>query len=293
MPARVAPCAFTLPLSASTTTTHPSPARFALMPPSPLLRLQSVSKRFGASTPDVLAPLDLSIAPGEFVSILGPSGCGKSTLLRLLSGLASPSSGKLEISGRPPERCDDLAYVFQDATLLPWLKVGPNVETLLRLRRLPAAERVRRRDAALALVRLSDRADAYPRQLSGGQRMRVSLARSLALEPRLLLLDEPFGALDEMTRDHLGEELLAIRERQRWTAVFVTHSVSEAVFLSSRVLILAARPGRIAHDIPVSLPYPRNHDTRHAPEYLRLVADISARLRAVEQTASSAAASAA
>ncbi|MBC8010806.1 MAG: hypothetical protein H7067_12005 [Burkholderiales bacterium] len=113
--------------------------------------------------------------------------------------------------------------------------------------------------------------------------MRVSLARSLALEPRLLLLDEPFGALDEMTRDHLGEELLAIRERQNWTAVFVTHSVSEAVFLSTRIIILAARPGRIAHDLPIALPYPRNHDTRRSPDYLRLVADISARLRAVDE----------
>ena len=252
------------------------------MSSTPLIRLQSVAKRFGASGPDVLAPLDLSVAPGEFVSILGPSGCGKSTLLRLLSGLAAPSAGRIEIAGRPPENCDDLAYVVKDATLLPWLKVGANVETLLRLRRLPAAERARRRDSALALVRLADRADAYPRQLSGGQRMRVSLARALALEPRLLLLDEPFGALDEMTRDHLGEELLAIRERQKWTAVFVTHSVSEAVFLSTRILILAARPGRIAHDLRIDLPYPRNHDTRHAPGYLRLVADASARLRAVE-----------
>jgi NitT/TauT family transport system ATP-binding protein len=244
-----------------------------------------VSKRFGpaaVATPPVLGPLDLTVAAGEFVAILGPSGCGKSTLLRLLSGLAEPSSGTITVDGHPPGQGDDLAYVFQDPTLLPWLNVAANVETLLRLRHLPAPERARRRDAALELVRLADRARAYPRQLSGGQRMRVSLARALATEPRVLLLDEPFGALDEMTRDRLGEELLAIRQRRHWTALFVTHSVSEAVFLANRVLVLAARPGRIAHDLPIDLPYPRNHDTRRDPAYLRLVADVSARLRAVD-----------
>lgn len=228
------------------------------------------------------------MAAGEFVSILGPSGCGKSTLLRLLSGLAAPTSGDILIDGREPGRVDDLAYVFQDPTLLPWLRVSANVETLLRLRHVPAAERARRRDAALDLVGLASRADAYPRQLSGGQRMRVSLARALALEPRVLLLDEPFGALDEMTRDRLGEELLAIRARQNWTAVFVTHSVAEAVFLSGRVLILASHPGRIAHDMRVGLPYPRNHDTRRDSAYLNLVAEVSARLRAVDTADASA-----
>lgn len=263
-----------------------STPRFALPHTTPIspptIRLLSVDKRFGATTPQVLAPLDLSIAPGEFVSLLGPSGCGKSTLLRLLSGLEDPSAGTITLGELPPTRCDDLAYVFQDATLLPWLKVGANVETLLRLRRMPPAERARRRDAALAWVRLADRAGAYPRQLSGGQKMRVSLARALALEPRVLLLDEPFGALDEMTRDHLGEELLAIHARQGWTAVFVTHSVAEAVFLSSRVIILAARPGRVAHDLTIDIPYPRNRDTRRDPAYLRLVAEVSDRLRAVD-----------
>ena len=251
-------------------------------PTVPLIRLQAVSKRYGAKGPEVISPLDLTIEAEEFVAILGPSGCGKSTLLRLLSGLASPSSGTLSVNGHTPGGGDDLAYVFQDPTLLPWLKIAANVETLLRLRRMPATERTRRRDAALSLVRLSDRASAYPRQLSGGQRMRVSLARALALEPRILLLDEPFGALDEMTRDRLGEELLAIRERQRWTALFVTHSVTEAVFLASRVIILAAHPGRIAQDITNNLPYPRTAETRLDPVYLRRVAEVSALLRAVD-----------
>ena len=241
-----------------------------------------MTKRFDPTGPEILAPLDLAIDPGEFVAILGPSGCGKSTLLRLLSGLAAPSSGSLSINGHAPGGGDDLAYVFQDPTLLPWLNVAANVETLLRLRRMPATERTRRRDSALALVRLSDRASAYPRQLSGGQRMRVSLARALALEPRILLLDEPFGALDDMTRDRLGEELLAIHARQNWTALFVTHSVTEAVFLATRILILAPHPGRIAHDLPINLPGPRTARTRLAPAYIQLVADISARLRALD-----------
>jgi ABC-type nitrate/sulfonate/bicarbonate transport system, ATPase component len=262
------------------------PSQPAATTGEPLIRFEAVSKRFDACASPILAPLDLTIPAGQFVAILGPSGCGKSTLLRLLSGLTEPTAGRIVVDGHPPGQGDDLAYVFQDATLLPWLRVDANVETLLRLRRVPAAERARRRDAALALVRLADKARAYPRQLSGGQKMRVSLARALATEPRILLLDEPFGALDEMTRDRLGEELLAIRERQRWTALFVTHSVSEAVFLADRVLVLAPRPGRVAHDLRVGLPYPRNHDTRLTPEYLRLVAEVSAHLRAVDPEAS-------
>lgn len=251
----------------------------------PLIRLHAVTKRFGASAPPVLGPINLSVETGEFVSILGPSGCGKSTLLRLLSGLDEPNEGNLTVQGRPSAQCDDLAYVFQDPTLLPWLQVAANVEALMRLRGVGRDERARRRVAALALVRLADRADAYPRQLSGGQRMRVSLARALTLEPRVLLLDEPFGALDEMTRDHLGEELLAIRERQRWTALFVTHSVSEAVFLSSRIVILAAKPGRVIHDLKIDTPYPRHHDIRRDPAHLKLVAEVSARLRDVQDSA--------
>lgn len=255
----------------------------AAFPVPPLIRMQALTKRFGGGV-SVLEGLTLDVAPGEFVSLIGPSGCGKSTLLRLLSGLTPASGGGVSVAGRAPGETDDLAYVFQDPTLLPWLNVSANVETLLRLRRVPAAERARRREAALDLVRLAEKARSYPRQLSGGQRMRVSLARALALEPRIILLDEPFGALDEMTRDHLGEELLAIRERQQWTALFVTHSVAEAVFLSSRILILAPHPGRVAHDLAIGLPYPRNHDTRRDPAYLRLVAEVSVKLRSVEDS---------
>jgi NitT/TauT family transport system ATP-binding protein len=249
------------------------------------IQLRGVTKRFAATLAGmalpVLAAVDLEIPAGQFVAVLGPSGCGKSTLLRLLSGLEKPSSGELTLAGHPPGQGGNLAYVFQDATLLPWLRVGANVETLLRLRGVSATERAMRRAAALALVGLADREDAFPRQLSGGQRMRVSLARALATEPRVLLLDEPFGALDELTRDRLGEELLAIRARQGWTALFVTHSVAEAVFLADRIIILAARPGRVAHDLRVELPGPRGADTRALVAYHAQVAEVSRRLREV------------
>lgn len=249
--------------------------------PSPVVQLTSVTKRFG-DAPPALDGIDLTAQPGEFVSLIGPSGCGKSTLLRLLSGLTPPTAGTLDVLGTPPGQTDRLAYVFQDPTLLPWLDVTGNVEALIRLRNLPAAERATRRDHALRLVRLADRARHYPRQLSGGQKMRVSLARALTLRPDLLLLDEPFGALDEMTRDHLNEELLAIRAEQNWTAFFVTHSVAEAVFLSTRILILAPHPGRIVADLAVDFPHPRTDELRRTDAYLRLVAEVSHQLRAVE-----------
>ncbi len=249
--------------------------------PSPVVQLTSVTKRFG-DAPPVLDGIDLTAQPGEFISLIGPSGCGKSTLLRLLSGLTPPTAGTLDVLGAPPGETDRLAYVFQDPTLLPWLDVTGNVEALLRLRNLPAAERAARREQALRLVRLTDHARHYPRQLSGGQKMRVSLARALTLRPDLLLLDEPFGALDEMTRDHLNEELLAIRAEQNWTAFFVTHSVAEAVFLSTRILILAPHPGRIVADIAIDFPHPRTDELRRTDAYLRLVAEVSRQLRAVE-----------
>ena len=188
-----------------------------------LVEFRDVTKRFGDG-PLVLDRVSFTAAPGEFVSLIGPSGCGKSTLLRLVAGLSPVSSGMLTVEGKSPDDvAAELAFVFQEPTLLPWLTVAKNVELAQKLRGAPPAECAAARSRVLELVRLADRADAFPRQLSGGQKMRVSLARALALAPKILLLDEPFGALDEMTREHLNEELLAIRAQQAWTAFFVTH----------------------------------------------------------------------
>jgi NitT/TauT family transport system ATP-binding protein len=248
----------------------------------PLVEFRDVSKRFGDG-PLVLDRLNLSVEPGEFISLIGPSGCGKSTVLRLISGLSPLTSGTLTIDGRTPEEsAAGLAFVFQESTLLPWLDVARNIEAPLRLRGVPRSQRVETRARVLELVRLPDKASAYPRQLSGGQKMRVSLARALALSPKLLLLDEPFGALDEMTREHLNEELLAIRSRAAWTAFFVTHSVAEAVFLSNRIFVFAPSPGRIFDEIRVDLPYPRTADTRLSRAYHDLVADVARVLRSVQ-----------
>lgn len=254
--------------------------RFSMSASPPIVELQSVTKRFGDNDarPPVLAGLTCRVERGEFVSLIGPSGCGKSTLLRLLAGLALPTAGQVLIDGQsadttPTER----AFIFQDSTLLPWLTVQHNTELLLKLRGTPSAKRRSLASQLLSLARINHLADRYPRQLSGGEKMRVSLARALTLEPSLLLLDEPFGALDELTREHLNEELLVLRERQRWTAFFVTHSVAEAVFLSTRIVILAS--GRIAHDLPVDLPFPRNAATRDDPAFHQRVSEISRLLR--------------
>ncbi len=257
---------------------------------SSIVTFQKATKRFGNGQA-VLTNITLDVCKEDFVSLIGTSGCGKSTLLRLIAGLTPLSEGQLEVGGRPViQEAGDLAFVFQEPTLLPWLTVRRNVEVMLRLRRTPANKRRALADQMLALVGLDPFAAHYPRQLSGGQKMRVSIARALTLQPSLLLLDEPFGALDEMTRDRLNEELLAIRERQHWTAFFVTHSVAEAVFLSNRIVVLAAHPGRIAHEIAVDLPYPRTADTRLAPRYLKLVADVSRLLRSVDTPSASSAA---
>jgi NitT/TauT family transport system ATP-binding protein len=252
------------------------------MPTSaPFLACRSLSKRYGDG-PVVLEGIEFSAERGEFISIIGPSGCGKSTLLRLIAGLATPGAGSLTIVGRPPaQTAEPLACVFQDATLLPWLDVAANVELPLTLQKTPAARRAELRTRALALVRLAEKASAYPRELSGGQKMRVSLARALTLSPSVLLLDEPFGALDEMTRHRLNEELLAIHARQPCTAFFVTHSVAEAVFLSHRILVLSAHPGRLHRDLVINLPFPRDAATRESPAYLQLVASVTHELRAV------------
>lgn len=248
----------------------------------PAVQLRAVTKRFGTDAP-VLADLDLAVAPGEFVSLLGPSGCGKSTLLRLVSGLSPTTEGEVRLLGGSPEATRGrLAYIFQDATLLPWLTIAGNIEAPLRLRGMAREERRRRAAEVLELVRLRDVATRHPRQLSGGMKMRVSVARALALEPEVLLLDEPFGALDEMTRQRLNEELLQLREHHAWAAIFVTHSVAEAVFLSHRVLVLGGRPGRIAAEFAIPFPQPRRAELRATREFHEYVVQVSAALRAAE-----------
>ena len=248
---------------------------------SPAVELEAVAKRFGDG-PAVLEGISLQARPGEMVSLLGPSGCGKSTLLRLIAGLTPASAGTLRVEGRPAgDPAASLAFVFQEATLLPWLSVRANVEVPLRLGSASAADRAATSSRLLELVGLGGRGAAYPRQLSGGQRMRVSLARALSLSPRLLLLDEPFGALDEMTRERLNEELFGLQEAGGWTGFFVTHSVAEAVFLSHRILILSAHPGRLHAEVHIPLPRPRTAETRLQPDYLQLVAQVSRQLRAV------------
>jgi NitT/TauT family transport system ATP-binding protein len=241
-------------------------------PAAPLLTFTGASKRFPDGT-TALDGVDFRVAAGEFVSVVGPSGCGKSTLLRIASGLTGVTGGAVGI------QTDKIGYVFQDPTLLPWRTVQGNVELFAELRRLPKADRRRRADAAIKLVGLSDFAGHRPRALSGGMRMRVSLARSLTLQPELFLFDEPFGALDEIARQRLNDELLQLYLTQRFTAVFVTHSVTEAVFMSTRVLVMSGRPGRIRGDFAVPFDYPRSPQLRFDQRFARLAGQVSARLR--------------
>ena len=242
-----------------------------------MLELRGVRKYFELDKL-VLKDLDLTLQEGEFLSLIGPSGCGKSTILRLVAGLIEPSKGCIE-QGNTGAR---LAYVFQDATLLPWLTVRENTVLPLRIEGIDAETRCAAGSHFLDLVGLADVADYYPRELSGGMRMRVSIARALATEPDLLLLDEPFGALDEMTRDGLNEELLRLRDLSHWTSMFVTHSVAEAVFLSSRVVILAPNPGTISRIVDIPLPFPRTDKTRQEAYYQSLVVEVSQALRQVQ-----------
>jgi NitT/TauT family transport system ATP-binding protein len=250
-------------------------------PNPPIVELRDVGKRYGDG-PQILENVSFSAQGGDFVTLIGPSGCGKSTILRLICGLNPASSGQIVVDGAAAGSVEKLAFVFQEPTLLPWLTVAKNVELPQRINGTGEAERSRTANRVMDLVGLSDRSDYYPRQLSGGQKMRVSIARALSVSPRILLLDEPFGALDEMTRDHLNEELLGIRQQLGWTAFFVTHSVPEAVFLSNRILIMAANPGRIHDEVRVDLPYPRTVETRASAPYQKLVGDVSRILRSVE-----------
>lgn len=251
------------------------------MSEGPVVKVSALGKRFG-SGPLVLDGINLEVNRGEFVSFIGPSGCGKSTLLRLIAGLTSASEGSITVEGKAPEQARArMFFVFQDANLMPWRRVAENVELPLLLRGDDPARRQERVARMLEIVGLAGAAEKYPWQLSGGMRMRVSIARALSVAPEILLLDEPFGALDEMTRDRLNEDLLAIRSRDPFTGFFVTHSVAEAVFLSSRIVVLGANPGRVTAVIEVPFPYPRPSELRESPSFLRLLATTAQALRAV------------
>ena len=246
----------------------------------PEVLLRNVGKRFSGTAVPVLEGIELSIDRGEFVSIIGPSGCGKSTLLKLVAGLLPCSSGEIAVNGMKPEDARALvSFVFQDPTLLPWRTVEKNVALAREHEGKPREENAKTTAMLLELVGLSHVAKHYPRQLSGGMKMRTSIARALATRPRLLLMDEPFAALDEMTRDRMNEELLRLREEQNWTVIFVTHSVAEAVFLASKVIVLAPHPGRVAHVIDVTLTYPRTEATRESDAYDEIVSRTSRLLR--------------
>ncbi|HEX3470404.1 MAG TPA: ABC transporter ATP-binding protein [Silvibacterium sp.] len=246
----------------------------------PEILFSNVTKRFRAADPPVLEGIDLVIDRGEFVTILGPSGCGKSTMLKLVAGLEPITSGQLQVNGLEPKNARRLiSFVFQEATLLPWRSVERNVALALELEARSREDAHQTTGKLLDLVGLTDVAQSYPRALSGGQKMRTSIARALATRPRLLLMDEPFAALDEINRDRMNEEILRLREAGNWTVLFVTHSVAEAVFLSSRIVILSPHPGRIAHTISVELPYPRTATIRETPEFDTLVNQASRLLR--------------
>jgi NitT/TauT family transport system ATP-binding protein len=231
-----------------------------------------------------LGPLNLDVRKGEFVALLGPSGCGKSTALRLIAGLAAPTSGTVEVSHhegetRPGPRPGlRIGFVFQEPTLMPWTSVKENVRLPLRLARAPAAESDARVHDALARVGLIEFADSYPRELSGGMKMRVSLARALVTDPDILLMDEPFAALDEINRFRLNDDLLALWRNLKKTVIFVTHSVFESVYLSQRVIVMTQRPGRIGAEILIDAPEPRGEDFRTSAEYAQLCRKVSAAL---------------
>jgi NitT/TauT family transport system ATP-binding protein len=247
------------------------------------IEFKGVSKRF-RNAAVALENISLRVERGEFVTLLGPSGCGKSTLLKLVSGLSPASEGLISVNGMTPENAREMmSFIFQDATLLPWRTVEENVGLGLELEFAARALRKERVAQMLELVGLDHVARRFPRQLSGGMKMRVSIARALVSRPRILLMDEPFAALDEMTRDRLNEELLRLYAEQMWTVLFVTHSVSEAVFLSTRIVILAAHPGHVAHELPISLPWPRTAATRESKAFEEAVTRTSRLLRGVWQ----------
>ena len=254
---------------------------------APVVEIDGVSKRFGPASGGVLAleSIDLTIDQGEFVSLIGPSGCGKSTLLRLIGDLTAPTSGDVHVNHKPARqaRLDrDYGMVFQAPVLMDWRTVEKNVQLPLEIMGFPGPERVRRTNALLDLVELREFAGRYPWQLSGGMQQRVAIARALAFDPRLLLMDEPFGALDEMTRERMNLELMSLWRRLETTIVFVTHSIPEAVFLSTRVVVMSPRPGRISKIVEVDLAQPRTVETREQERYFHLVTQVREALRGNE-----------
>ncbi len=222
---------------------------------------------------EALQEITFSIDRGEFITVVGPSGCGKSTLLRIASGLLEPTAGSVEVDR------DRLGYVFQDATLLPWRTVRQNVELLAELHGFDTAERKRLSTAAIDLVGLQGFENHYPKSLSGGMKMRTSLARTLTLKPPVFLFDEPFGAVDEITREHLNEETQRLFQSEGFAGLFITHSISEAVFMSTKVLVMSNRPGRIVASFDVPFGYPRQPQLRFDPEFALLSGEVSLALR--------------
>ncbi len=255
--------------------------------PTPVVRIGGLSKEFsaggGTAVTTALSGIDLDIGQGEFVSLIGPSGCGKSTLLRLIGDLIGPTRGSVEINGKPAHAARlgrEYGMVFQAPVLFEWRTVEDNVKLPLELMGMDRSGREARAKEMLELVELGDFRRHHPYQLSGGMQQRVAIARALALEPSILLMDEPFGALDEMTRERMNDEVLRIWQQTGTTVVFVTHSIPEAVFLSTRVVVMSARPGRITRLVDVPLSHPRNEETREDPRYFRLVTEVREALRA-------------
>ena len=250
----------------------------------PIISVQGVSKIFGAGAQrtHALDEVSLDVQPGEFVSIIGPSGCGKSTLLRIVGDLVEPSTGSVTVKGKTPHqaRVDrDYGIVFQTPVLYEWRTVQRNVELPLDVMGTPRTEWQSRADAMLQMVGLKAFAGHYPWQLSGGMQQRVAIARALVFNPSILLMDEPFGALDEMTRERLNTELMNIWTHTSATVLFITHSIPEAVFLSSRVMVMSPRPGRIDRVVTIDLPRPRTAHTRAAPRFFELVTQVREGLR--------------
>ena len=249
-----------------------------------VVEARGVGKVFatGDGSVTALTDVDLAIERGEFVSLIGPSGCGKSTLLRIIGDLTAPSAGEIRVNGKPAERARrdrDYGMVFQAPVLMDWRTIAKNIELPLEIMGFPAGERRRRSEDLLKLVDLEGFAARRPWELSGGMQQRVAIARALAFDPKLLLMDEPFGALDEMTRERMNTELMSIWRRTNTTIVFVTHSIPEAVFLSTRVAVMSARPGRIGRVIDIDLPQPRTIETRESPRYFELVTTVREALR--------------